>query len=163
MVLGGGLIIGCAAYLVALLDLGGMALTEGRLPRRMCILKAGGWILATTGWLVVFLGTFVVAPFYRAAPPEGALDLSPYPRAYLLGDPELAFWHLYGMEWKEYLGWIPPILLTAVAFAVSRLGERLVGDRTLRLTLAGLVAVAFMGASIAGLYGALLTRVAPIP
>jgi hypothetical protein len=67
------------------------------------------------------------------------------------------------MEWKEYLGWIPPILLTAVAFAVARLGERLIVDRSLRLTLVAVVAVALAGASVTGLFGALLTRVAPIP
>jgi len=163
MVLGGGLIIGSAVYLVALLDLGGMSLMEGNLAQRIGILKVSGWLLAATGWLVVVLGTFVVAPWYRTPPPEGAIDLSPYPRAYLLADPNLAWWHRYGMEWKEFLGWIPPLLLTAVAFSVSKLGERLVGDRTLRLTLAGLVAVAFAGASVSGLFGALLTRVAPLP
>jgi hypothetical protein len=163
MVLGGTLIIGSAAYLVALLDLGGMAPSGAGLSRRIGLLKAGGWFLAVVGWLVVILGTFVVAPWYRTPPPEGAVDLSPYPRSYLLADPDLAWWHRYGMEWKEYLGWIPPILLTAVAFAVARLGERLIVDRSLRLTLVAVVAVALAGASVTGLFGALLTRVAPIP
>lgn len=161
MVLGGALIIGCAGYLIAVLDLAGVE--PAAAGRRLGVLSAAGWLLAATGWAVVVLGTFVVAPWYRAAPPEGAVDLSPYPRAYLLGDPELAWWHRYGMEWKEYLGWIPPILLTAVAFALPRLGDRLFSDRTLRLTLAALIAVSFVAASITGLFGALLTRVAPIP
>lgn len=25
-------------------------------------------------------------------------------------------WHDFGMEWKEHVGWLVPLLLTAVAF-----------------------------------------------
>ena len=38
--------------------------------------------------LIAFLsvGTYIVFPAYRAPPPEGATDLTPYPRALLLAN-----------------------------------------------------------------------------
>jgi len=161
LVLGGGFIIGCAAYIVALIDLGA-ASTGPTSPRRLRIVTGSGWLLALTGWMVVFLGTFVIQPWYRSPPPEGTTDLSGFPRAYLLSDPALSVWHVYGMEWKEFLGWMPPILITAVAFVVMRLGPDITRETTIRRTLIGLVVVAFAAAGIVGALGALITKVAPV-
>jgi hypothetical protein len=53
------------------------------------------------------------------------VDLTQYPRSYLLENPELAAWHNFGMEWKEHVAWMSPILATAVAYVVLRYGLRL--------------------------------------
>lgn len=162
LVLGGGFIVGCGAYAVALLDLGGVGPDGSFSDRRIRILAGAGWLLAAMGWTVVFLGTFVVQPWYRSAPPPGATDLSGFPRAYLLSNPALSVWHVYGMEWKEFLGWIPPILVTAVAFVVWRLGGDLAREPGVRRTLVTFVAIAFVAGGIVGALGALITKVAPV-
>lgn len=162
LVLGGTFILASLGYLIALIDLGSMSSEGAGFARRIRTMRLAGWMIAAVGWLVVLLGTFVVVPWYRAAPPEGASDLAGFPRAYLLSEPDLSFWHVYGMEWKEYVGWIPPILMTVVAYAVSRSGPRLTQDRTLRFGLVLLVGVVFLTASLTGALGALISKVAPV-
>ena len=49
-------------------------------------LKIAGWATAVILWLTVFTGTYIVYPWYRAKPPEGA-DLTQFPRSYLLASP----------------------------------------------------------------------------
>jgi uncharacterized membrane protein YfcA len=66
------------------------------------------------------------------------------------------------MEWKEHIAFIAPIAATVVAFAVSYYGPRLartVGER--RAVMAFFI-IAFVAAAAAGLFGALLDKVAPV-
>jgi phosphoglycerol transferase MdoB-like AlkP superfamily enzyme len=112
-------------------------------------------------WATVISGTFAVYIWYRAAPPEGA-DLTQYPRSFLLDDPNLSGWHTFGMEWKEHVAWISPIVLTAITYIVWRYGRRLASDRTLRVVVMVLLAVGFVTAAVAGVLGALITKAAPI-
>ena len=124
-------------------------------------LVAGTWIMAILGWLTVIVGTWVVYPWYRDTPPEGA-DLTEYPRSYLLSDPTLEAWHTFGMEWKEHVTWLSPILATAVAYVVLRYGFRLADAPRVRWALIVLFVVAFLAAGIGGILGAFITKVAPI-
>ena len=124
-------------------------------------LLAGTWIMAIVAWLTVLSGTFIAYPWYRATPPEGA-DLSDYPRSLLLSDEATSVWHEFGMEWKEHVAWIAPFLATAVAFAVAYYGIQLVKRRDIRRAAITLFILAFLAAGAAGMYGALITKAAPV-
>ncbi|MCK4450766.1 MAG: hypothetical protein KAX26_09260, partial [Anaerolineae bacterium] len=124
--------------------------------------KLATLVMAGLTWLAVLSGTYISYPWYRATPPEGVTDLTSYPRSYLKADPDLAFWHTFGMEWKEHIAWFAPLLATAVAFVVWRYGEHLARDNRLRWALIFLFVLAFAAAGIAGLLGALVTKAAPV-
>ena len=115
-------------------------------------------LMAIAAWGTVITGTYVVYPWYRAKPPEGA-NLIDFPRYYLLDNPKLAEWHNFGMEWKENVAWFAPILATVVAFVVLRYGKRLAEMPFLRKTLIVTFVLAFGAAAVAGLMGALITKV----
>jgi hypothetical protein len=128
---------------------------------RLRRLDIGTWVMAVVSWLTVITGTYIVYPWYRARPPEGA-DLLDYPRYFLLDNPNLAAWHTFGMEWKEHVAWFSPILATAVAFIVWRYGDKIAQNPKLRNALLILFVLAFAAAGIAGLLGAFITKAAPI-
>ena len=136
-------------------------LTVTGIRERMTRLVAGTWLMAIAAWGTVLTGTYVVYPWYRAKPPEGAALLD-YPRYYLLANPNLAEWHNFGMEWKEHVAWFSPILATVVAFVVLRYGKRLAEYPYLRNVLMVTFVLAFGAAAVAGLMGALITKAAPI-
>ena len=132
------------------------------IKERLRRLYLGVWGMAIIAWVTVVTGTYVVYPWYRAAPPEGTEDLTKYPRSFLLADPDKDLWHKFGMEWKEHIAWAAPILATAVAFVVSYYGGRLARDEKLRwLTMVTFVA-AFLTAAVAGIFGAFINKAAPI-
>ena len=79
-----------------------------------------------------------------------------------LADPTKAEWHNFGMEWKEHVAWIAPILATAVAFVVLYYGVRLAREQGMRRVLMALFVLAFAAAAVAGLFGAFINKVAPI-
>jgi hypothetical protein len=129
-----------------------------RTPR----LAIGTTVMAVVAWLTVITGTWIVYPWYRATPPEGTTDLTQFPRSLLLANPKLEAWHTFGMEWKEHIAWIAPFLATAVAFAVIYYGPQLVRRPEIRLALLILFTLAFGAAGIAGLFGAFITKAAPV-
>jgi hypothetical protein len=136
------------------------ATPEG-LRERLRRMLVGTWIMAGVAWLTVISGTYKVYPWYRATPPEGA-NLRDHPRSYLLADESLAGWHTFGMEWKEHVAWMAPILATAVAFVVLRCGLKLADDPPLRRACIVLFTIAFLAAAVAGVFGAFITKAAPI-
>ncbi|CAN5245255.1 hypothetical protein BH20ACT9_BH20ACT9_01880 [soil metagenome] len=117
--------------------------------------------MAAVAWLTVLSGTWIVYPGYRAEPPSQAADLSRYPEAVLTSDPQLSFWHTFGMEWKEHIGWITPFLATAVAFVMWRHGRAVMADRRLRLAVRTLFVTAFTAAVVAAVLGGFINTVAP--
>lgn len=135
--------------------------TVAGIRERLHRLIAGTWIMAIMAWLTVITGTYGVYPWYRAKPPSGA-DLTQFPRYYLLADPHLAEWHKFGMEWKEHVAWLSPILATAVAYVVIRYGSKLAHEQKIRQALILLFTIAFLAAGVAGLFGAFINKVAPI-
>jgi hypothetical protein len=66
------------------------------------------------------------------------------------------------MEWKEHVGWLAPFLATAVAVVATRYRRTLANEATLRQTMLILLAAAFFCASVAGLFGAFINKVAPV-
>jgi hypothetical protein len=117
-------------------------------------------LMAAAAWLSVITGTYVVYPWYRAQPAAGA-DLTLYPQAYLEAHPELSRWHLFGMEWKEHVGWLAPFLATAVAYVAVRYGRQLAREGQIRRALLVLSIIAFFSALASGVIGVFLNKVAP--
>jgi hypothetical protein len=120
----------------------------------------GSAALAT--WLASIGGMYFVFPAYRAAPPEGATDLTAYPRSLLLSDPETAWLHSFGMETKEHLPWIAAFLATAVAYVAWQYRGKVFQDAGIRMMSATLLAAAFGIVSYVSLLGVFVNKVAPL-
>lgn len=162
MVFGAGFLLAFAGGLAGLYSLRPDWVTVAGIKERMFRLKVGLWTMAAIAWATVISGSFIVYPWYRAAPPEGTTDLSAYPRYLLLADPSTAEWHRFGMEWKEHVGWLAPIAATVVAFAVTYYGPTLAKKAGERRALMIFYILAFATAAIAGLFGAFINKIAPI-
>jgi hypothetical protein len=135
----------------------------GRTAAVRCLL-AGSWAMAILAWLTVSVGTFVVYPWYRAKPPKGATAtvLEGYPKFLLTSNPKTEDWHEFGMEWKEHVGWLAPFLATAVALVATRSRRTLANQATLRNAMLLLLTASFFCASVAGLFGAFINKMAPV-
>lgn len=118
--------------------------------------------MALLAWLAVLLGAYVVYPWYRAHPPAGLTDLNGYPQRLLMSSATTTGWHDIGMEWKEHIAWSAPIGLTAAAYLVWRYGMHLHALRSVRRALFGLIVLAFAAAGVAGFFGAMLNKYAPV-
>jgi hypothetical protein len=129
-------------------------LTESGVVERTRRLRIGTWAMAVVAWLTVITGSYVVYPWYRAEP-NG-------PKFKLLADASTADWHNFGMEWKEHIAWIAPLLATAVAFAVTYYGTSLIRHQGIRKALMAFFTLAFVIAAIAGALGAFITKAAPV-
>ncbi len=136
--------------------------TAEGLRERMLRLKVGMWLMALVAWATVLSGTYIVYPWYRAAPPEASTELGAYPRSLLLSSGTTKLWHEFGMEWKEHVGWIAPIAATVAAAVVMMYGERLASLPIIRRAVIWFFVAAFATAGIAGLFGALINKVAPV-
>jgi hypothetical protein len=142
--------------------------TPEGVSERMMRLRWGTVVMASLVWLTVIVGTYVVYPWYRAAPPD-AVDrktqnetLRQYPRYWLLAGENTAEWHNFGMEFKEHVAWLAPLLATVVAYAVFRYNSALASYPEARRMLIAFFAISFALAGIAGLLGALITKAAPV-
>lgn len=120
------------------------------------------WITAGLAWTAVLIGTYVVYPWYRAAPPPGTANLASFPQAFLLASGATAGWHRLGMEWKEHLAWIAPIAATVVAYVMTRQRSAMKAYAQLRKAVITFAVVAFVSAAIAGLFGAMINKHAPV-
>jgi lipopolysaccharide export LptBFGC system permease protein LptF len=123
--------------------------------------------MAVVAWLTVITGTFIVYPWYRAKPPEGVsltdqAGLTDYPRYWLLAGDSTKEWHNFAMEWKEHVAWMAPFLATAVAFAVVYYGMQLMRRGDVRRAVLIFFTLAFLAAGVAGLFGAFITKAAPV-
>ena len=113
-------------------------------------------------WLTVFSGAYIVYPWYRAAPPAGVTDLSDYPRRLLLSSGRTSEWHNIGMEWKENVAWLAPIAITMVAYVTLRYRHAVAWSSQMRTGALGFAVAAFVATEIAGAFGALLNKYAPV-
>jgi len=164
MIFGAGLLLAFTGSAVSLWSMRSEWTTPaGRAAGARCLL-AGSWTMALFAWLAVSIGTFVIYPWYRAAPPAGSTPsmLAGYPKSLLISKPETADWHEFAMEWKEHVGWLAPILATAVAVVATRYRGALASEAQLRQTMLVLLSVAFFCAAVAGLFGAFLNKMAPV-
>ena len=162
LILGGIFLLSFTGGLVGLYSLKERFLTAEGVAERTPRLLIGGIVLAVVAWLTVITGTYIVYPWYRAVPPEGTTDLTAYPKSLLLADPNTANWHNFAMEWKEHIAWMAPFLATSVAIVILYYGIQLIRRREMRVPLLGAFTLAFGAAAVAGIFGAFITKAAPI-
>lgn len=162
MIFGAIFLLAFAGGLAGLYSLRPQFLTPEGIRERLPRLKLGTGAMAVVAWLTVVTGTYFVYPWYRASPPDGVTDLTAYPRSFLKADPSLAGWHTFAMEWKEHVAWFAPIIATAVFFIVWKYGPQLAQNDRLRKMAIVLFIIAFAAAAIAGVFGALITKAAPV-
>jgi len=155
MVLGAVFLLGFAGGLEGLYSLRPQLLSAAGIRDRTRRLRIGVVTMAVAAWGTVLTGTWIVYPWYREAIPES-------PRSVLLANPDTEEWHHFGMEWKEHVAWMSPILATVVAFIVLYYGTSLVRHERVRRTALLLFVIAFLFAAVAGLFGALITKAAPV-
>jgi hypothetical protein len=155
MVLGAAFLLAFAGGLAGLYSLRPGLITAQGIAERTRRLVIGTWAMAVVAWGTVITGTWIVYPWYRE-------DIATSPRSLLLADPSRASWHTFGMEWKEHIAWIAPLLATAVAFAVTYYGRRLIRHQTVRRALLAMFIASFGTAAVAGAFGAFINKVAPI-
>jgi len=110
--------------------------------------------MAFASWLAALSGIFLVYPWYRENTPQSPLSR-------LLLDPNKAAWHQFGMEWKEHIVWISPLLLTTAVFLTWRHSEELAKLNSLRRFVFWLFLIGFFSASVAGLLGAMIHKNMP--
>ncbi len=164
LVLGGGFLLLFSAGFFALSLLRANHFSPAGLNRFLRHMGIGSWAIALLTWMAVLVGTYCVYPMYRAKAPSSArgLMLMAYPKYFLLSSQRSSDWHEFGMEWKEHLAWLSPILLTAVAFLITVYGRRLAEDLRLRRAVLFLYTIAFFSAAVAGVLGALINKAAPV-
>jgi hypothetical protein len=138
----------------------GTLIIGGDSPMKDRIRKLSTAALALVAWLASLVGTWGGYAGYRAKVPPGG-DIAMYPREYLMRSPGLAFWETFAMEWKVHVGWTTPFLATAVAFVALRYRRRLVADPLVRKVMTMLLLIAFAGALVAAVMGAMVNVTAP--
>jgi hypothetical protein len=161
IVLGGAALLALSAALFSMRAMrpDGWAIAADTQSRALARLTV---FIAVVLWLAVVGGTYIIFPPYRATPPEGATDLSQYPRSLLLGNPDTAWLHAFAMETKEHVPWIASMLATAVAFVGMRDPSRLAKDPQVRTIATALLAICFVLVAFVGLMGILVNKVAPL-
>jgi hypothetical protein len=177
MVLGALFLVAFSGGLAELWNMRVEWVTAAGIRTRTSRLVVGTVAMAVAGWLTVYAGTYIVYPWYRAPAPKPLIAaaaaptasesdfraLENWPRNFLLIPArQTAEWHNFGMEWKEHIAFLCPILATAVAFVVVRYRRQLHRDVVLRRALLTLFVLAFASAAIAGTLGAFINKAAPI-
>ncbi|MBS1816147.1 MAG: hypothetical protein JSS87_14850 [Acidobacteria bacterium] len=123
----------------------------------------GYWTTAAAlGWAAVLSGAYMVYPWYRATPPAGTTDLTTFAKAKLLSDPRTVYWHTIGMEWKEHVAFFAPIAITLVAYLVWRYRGDLRHFPQVRRAATVFATVALFATLVAGFFGAMLDKAAPM-
>ena len=117
--------------------------------------------LAACGWAAVLTGAYIIYPWYRAAAPAGA-DLTLYPKALLTTSPNTSGWHSLGMEWKEHVAWIAPMAATMVAWVMTKHRAAWNASCQVRNAVMGFAAAALLTAALAGGWGAMIDKAAPV-
>ena len=125
-------------------------------------IKISLWVMAVIAWSTVLTGLLIIYPWYLSKPLDATGDLSLYPRSFLLSNAATVQWHDFGMAWKEHIALITPVAATVVAYVVQVYGEELLDLPRVRMALLEFFSIALGTAVIAGVLGALITRVIPI-
>ena len=155
MTLGALFLLMFAGAMAGLYSLRPGLVTVNGIVERTRRLAIGTWGMAIVAWVTVISGTWIVYPWYRDKSPSSA-------KSQLLANPSTADWHTFGMEWKEHIAWLAPIIATAVAFVVTYYGTSLIRHQGVRRALMVLFALSFASAAVAGLFGAFITKSAPV-
>jgi len=155
MVIGTFFLLAFAGGLAELWNLRPEYATAAGIGRRIQRLKIGTITMAVAAWATVITGTWIVYPWYRETAPTSAKSI-------LLANPDTKDWHEFGMEWKEHIAWLSPMLATLAAFLVVYYGTSLAKSRRARILVFSFFVAGFGTAAVAGLFGALITKAAPV-
>ena len=136
--------------------------TPGPTPSQERFLRIYLLTMVVLAWVAVLTGAYVIYPWYRATPPPGTADLSMFPQRLLMSNSTTIGWHSLGMEWKEHVAWLAPISITMAAFVFIRYGRDLRNHRQLRAAVLGFTLASFIAAGIAGFFGAMINKYAPV-
>jgi hypothetical protein len=131
-------------------------------PRGYSLERFYLFTIVALGWAAVLTGAYIVYPWYRAVPPAGATDLALYPKYVLMSSATTAGWHTLGMEWKEHIAWIAPVAMSMVAYIFTTHRRLMREQPKVRQAVLVFALVAFGAAGVAGLFGAMLNKYAPI-
>jgi hypothetical protein len=118
--------------------------------------------MVVLAWGAVLSGAYIIYPWYRALPPPGTTELAMFPQRLLMSSPTTIGWHSIGMEWKEHVAWLAPISITMVAAVFIRYGRDLRNHRQLRAAVLSFAVASFVASGIAGFFGAMLNKYAPV-
>lgn len=155
-------LLACSGALVELYRFTTSSPASESTPGQERFLKVYLFAMVVLAWAAVLTGTYVIYPWYRAAPPPGTADLSTFPQRLLTTNPMAIGWHSFGMEWKEHVAWFAPISITMVALVFFKYGRNLKDHRQLRAAVLCFVAASFICAGIAGFFGAMINKYAPV-
>jgi hypothetical protein len=174
MILGAFFLLAFAGGLAELYGLRRRWNTEEGIVTRVRRLTVGYWVMAGAAWATVATGTWIVYPWYReklaGQDNAGCAELALpdptkcSPRDFLLSNVsgDTSDWHEFGMEWKEHIAWIAPMLATSAAIIVVVYRTRLADAPKVRRIAIWTFVLAFATAAVAGILGALITKVAPV-
>jgi hypothetical protein len=174
IILGSVFLMAFSGGLAGLYSLRPRLVTEEGIRERMGRLYVGTTVMAGLVWATVITGTYVVYPWYREklagadyagcsglALPDG---VKCSPRDFLLSNVsgDTSEWHSFGMEWKEHIAWFSPLFATLAMFMVLYYRRSLTRNNTARWITIGFFVLAFAVAAIPGIWGALITKAAPV-
>jgi hypothetical protein len=155
-------LLACSGALVELYRFTTSSVPFGETVREERFLKAYLIAMTVLAWTAVLTGAYLIYPWYRAASPQGAQNLSLFPQRLLISSPSTAGWHSLGMEWKEHIAWFAPISITMVTFVFLKYGRDLRNHWQLRAGVLAFVLASFVSAGVAGFFGAMLDKYAPV-
>lgn len=162
IVLGGGAMMALAAALFSVRAMRATGPSQEAAQDQSRYLAWLVTVAAVALWMTVLIGTYVTFPPYRATPPAGLTDLSLYPRSLIQSNPGTVWLHAFAMEIKEHVPWIAAMLATAVAFVAARYRSRILTDTRLNGMVTTLLAISLALASIIGVLGIFVNKVAPL-
>jgi hypothetical protein len=155
-------LLACSGALIELYRFTTSSAPVGETVREEKFLKVYLVAMVVLAWAAVLTGAYVIYPWYRAALPPGTKDLALFPQRLLMSSPSTTGWHLLGMEWKEHIAWFAPISITMAAFVFLKYGCDLKNHKQLRAGVLAFVLASFLSAGVAGFFGAMLDKYAPV-
>jgi hypothetical protein len=155
-------LLGCSGAIVELYRFSSGDAAQLPTIGRQRFVQAYMVVMVALAWVTVLTGAYIIYPWYRAIPAAGAIDLTGYAQRLLMSHPSTIGWHSIGMEWKEHIAWVVPISITMAAFVVIRYGAQLRLHKQLRTAVLSFTAASFLAAGIAGFFGAMIDKYAPV-
>lgn len=155
-------LLACSGAVVGLYQFTTSSTPPESTPARERFLRVYLITMVVLAWGAVLTGAYLIYPWYRATPPAGTADLSRFPQHLLISSPATIGWHSLGMEWKEHVAWFAPISITMVSFVFIRYGRDLSNRRQLRAAALVFTLASFVAAGIAGFFGAMINKYAPV-
>lgn len=155
-------LLACTGALIELWRRYSPQAAEGTATQDETFLRVYLCAMTVLAWVAVLTGTYVIYPWYRATPPSGTMDLDAFPQRLLMASPTTSGWHSIGMEWKEHVAWLAPISITMATVVFFEYGRNLRRCAALRSAVLCFTLVSFLAAGIAGFFGAMLVKHAPV-